>query len=377
MSTLSLPLRRTALRALAPIRALDRTAVLTAGALSTLYLVWGTTYLATEVAIVVLPPMLLLALRFSLAGSLLLVGTVLAGHAVAAGWTWAAWRRAAVDGLLLLGLGTGLTVLGQTRLTSGTTALLAATVPIWLALLARGMFGERLAGRAWLGLVVGIVAVGALVDPSSGHLGSVLLVLVAAGAWAAGSLRGRGDAPHLPAMQAAAMEMITAAGWFLLAAVLRGEPAALNLGAVTAGVWAAVAYLTLAGSLLAFAAYRWLLANVATTTVGTFAYVNPVIAVAVGWAVLGEPVGARTLVAGGLVLVAVALLVTAPSAHAVPAQITSGGDAFAGASRWRRRPRLLGRLPRRARLVVDPAAPQVRGVGYPQPGEPAGLPHER
>lgn len=163
------------------------------------------------------------------------------------------------------------------------------------------------------------------------------------------------------------MEMLTASVLFLGVGLLVGEPDRVVWSGVGPVQWAAFAYLTLGGSILAFVAYRWLLTATTTTVVGTFAYVNPVVAVTLGWLVLGERLGLRTGLAGGLVLLAVVLLVTGRPGQPIPAQLTSGGDVFAGANRWQRVRRRLGRLPAAARLYVDPRAPQYRDVGYPEP----------
>jgi drug/metabolite transporter (DMT)-like permease len=380
VSSLSLPLRRAARWAALPVdrlaslpafqslAALDRRAWLVAGAMTVVYLVWGSTYLAIEVAIATVPPLLLLAARFAVAGALLLAWALPRGDRSGDRLTLRRWLHAAQTAGVLLVAGTGLTALGQTRVTSGTAALLASTVPLWLALVARGAFGERLSARAWLGLAVGITGVAVLVGPGGGgELLGMLLVLAAAAAWAVGSLRSRVvDAPRRP-MVAAGMEMLVAAPMFALIGVASGEHHRLDPAAIGTDAIAAFAYLVVAGSLLAFTAYRWLLANASTTLVGTYAYVNPVVAVGLGWIVLGEPVGGRTALAGAVIVLAVVLMVTGRPGEPVPAQPTSGADVFAGSRRWHRVRTRLGRLPRAGRLYVDPGAPQYRDVGYEQP----------
>ena len=375
MSSIALPLVRGVSRVVAPaigsVRAAERTRVLTVAALGVVYVVWGSSYLAIEVALGVLPPFLLLAARFAVAGTVLLAFSHRRGRpAGAPPLTWRCLVRAAVDGGLLLGLGTGLVVLAQTQLSSGLTALLAASVPLWLALLARGMLGERLSVRAWLGVLVGLLGVGLLVDPrGGGTLTGVLLVLVAALAWAYGSVRGRQTRVRQPPLVAASLEMLAAAALFLGVGLAVGEGSRLQLASVDAAGWIALAYLTFVGSLVGFTAYRWLLLHARTALVGSFAYVSPVIAVSLGWLVLGERFGPRALLAGALVLGAVLLLITGRPGEPIPAQISSGGDVFVGARRWQGVRRRLGRLPGVARLYVDPHAPQYRDVGYPQSAE--------
>lgn len=372
MSSVALPLLglldRTSQGLRRRVVAIDRTRAMTVLALATVYLVWGSTYLGVEIAITVVPPFLLLAARFAIAGALLLAWTRRRGRpAHEPRITLRVWGRATVDGGLLLLLGTGLTVLAQTRLASGTTALLAASVPVWMALGARGMFGERLSPRAWLGLAVGLVGVGVLVDPrGGGDVIGMLLVVAAAIAWAFGSLRGRTTGPRVHPQVAAALEMLAASVLFAIVAVAVGEPARFVPGAVDLRIVAAFTYLTLAGSIVAFSAYRWLQVSVPTTLVGTYAYVNPAVAVTLGWLVLGERISTRMLLGGAVILVAVVLLVTGRPGQPIPAQVTSGGDVFAGTSRLRTARRRLGRLPGQARLFRDPHAPQYRDVGYPQ-----------
>jgi drug/metabolite transporter (DMT)-like permease len=272
--------------------------------------------------------------------------------------------------------GTGLLVIAQSTISSGLTALLGATVPLFLAVFARGMFGERLSRRAWLGLLIGLVGIGALVDPGGGQLGAILLALMASAAWALGSLRSRVvDAPRRP-MVAASLEMLGASVLFLVLGVLRGETAGFDVTAIPPSAWVAFAYLVVAGSLVAYSAYSWLTRHADTQLVGTFAYINPIVAVTLGWAVLGEAVATRTLLAGAVVLVSVVLLITGRPGEPVPAQLTSGGDVFVGVSRWHRVRSHVGRLPRAARLYVDPGVRPYRRVGneppLARPSEPEG-----
>lgn len=334
-----------------------------ASALAVVYLVWGSTYLAIEVALGSIPPMLMLAARFFLAGGALLLVAVRRGDRVGDRITLRDVGQGLVTGGTMLVAGTGLLVTAQTTISSGLTALLGATVPLFLALFARGMFGERLSRRAWLGLLVGLVGIGSLVDPGGGQLGAILLALVASAAWAAGSLRSRVvDATRRP-MVAASLEMLGASVLFLLLALLRGEMTGFAVAVVPASAWLAFAYLVVAGSMVAYSAYGWLTRNASTQLVSTFAYVNPVVAVTLGWAVLGEAVGLRTLLSGAVVLASVVLLITGRPGEPVPAQVTSGADVFAGNQRWHRVRSRVGRLPRAARLYVDPGVRQFRPVG--------------
>jgi drug/metabolite transporter (DMT)-like permease len=336
-------------------------------ALALVYVVWGSTYVAIDVAIDTVPPMSLMAVRFAVAGGLLYVVAVRRGDRHGDRVTVRQVGQAVFTGGTMLMGGTGLITLAMASISSGLAALLAATVPLWLALFARGAFGERLAWPAWLGLAVGMVGIGLLVDPSGGQLGGILLALIGAAAWAAGSLHSRvARAPSRP-MVAAALEMMGASLVFAVVGVVRGEPAQIDVGAVAPQAWFAFAYLVVAGSLVAYTAYSWLLRNASTSLVGTHAYVNPVVAVTLGWLLLGEAIEPRTLLAGGVVLIGVVLLITGRPGEPVPAQITSGADVFAGQARWRRIRHKVGSLPRAARLYVDPGAQPYRSTGYDPP----------
>ncbi|MFA9446942.1 EamA family transporter [Egicoccus sp. AB-alg6-2] len=337
--------------------------VMVALALLCVYVIWGSTFLAIKVAIETIPPFTMMAIRFAIAGALLFAWAVRRGDRGGDRVTLRQWGHAIQSGALLLVGGTGLVSLAQTRISSGTAALLCATVPLWMALLGRGMLGEKLSRRAWIGLLVGFLGVAALVDPrGGGQLGAMLLVLIATLAWAAGSMRSRlADAPARP-LVAASMEMLGAALLFTVIAVGSGEVAGIVWSQIdTSGVLALV-YLTTAGSLVAFTAYSWLLRNASTTLVGTYAYVNPVVAVLLGWAFAGELVSGRTLVAGAVILGSVVLLITGRPGEPVPAQATSGGDVFAGEPRWHRTHKRLGGLPSAARLYRDPGAQGPRPV---------------
>ncbi|HSK21797.1 MAG TPA: EamA family transporter [Egicoccus sp.] len=315
----------------------SRRTTLVAAALLAVYVIWGSTFLAIKVAIETIPPFTMMAVRFAIAGTVLFVWAVRRGDRGGDRITLRQWRHAIQTGALLLVGGTGLVSLAQTRIASGTAALLTATVPLWMALLGRLVLRERLSGRVWLGLLVGLLGVASLVDPrGGGQVGAMLLVLLASFAWAAGSLRSRlADAPARP-LVAAAMEMLGAALVFAVVAVGSGEVARVEWSAIGASSLFAVGYLTTAGSLVAFTAYSWLMRNASPTLVGTYAYVNPVVAVLLGWAFAGELVTGRTAMAGAIIVVSVVLLITGRPGEPVPAQATSGGDVFAGQQRRRR-----------------------------------------
>lgn len=342
----------------------DRRLVRLATALLIVYVVWGSTYLAIGVVVAEIPPMLAMAARFAVAGSVLFVVAVRRGDRSGDRIRVRQVFSAFATGALLLVGGTGMVSLAQTSISSGLAALIGATVPVFIALFARGAFGERLSRRAWVGLGVGLAGIATLVNPGGGQMGAIMLAFVGSAAWAAGSLRSRvADAPRRP-LVAAGLEMVGAALLFALLGLARAEHVGFAFGEVSGGAWFALLYLTIAGSLVAYTAYSWLMRNGSTTLVGTYAYVNPVVAVGLGWLLLGETVTGRTAFAGLLVLLGVVLLVTGRPGEPVPAQPTSGADVFAGSRRWHRAARRVGSLPRAARLYRDPGVRQLRSTGY-------------
>lgn len=332
------------------------------GALTVVYLVWGSTYLAIDVAIASIPPMLLMAARFAIAGGVLYAWASRRGDRRGDRPTLRQWGQAFATGGILLVAGTGLVALSLQWIGSGTAALLSATVPVWMALIGRFMLADQLSSRATVGLAVGLLGVGLLVDPSGGQLPGMLLALAGAFAWAAGSLRSRSVAAPSRPMVAASMEMLGASVLFAVIGIAGGELAALELAAIDSAAIVAFVYLVTAGSIVAFGAYRWLVLNAPPTLVGTHAYINPVVAVALAWLVLGERMTMRMVVAGGIVLLSLVLVVTGRPGVPIPAQATSGGDVYAGVRRWqriKRAGRAIGRAP--AAALRAGAAPVARG----------------
>jgi drug/metabolite transporter (DMT)-like permease len=294
-----------------------------AAALGTVYVVWGSTYLAIAVADRSLPPLLMLSVRFLVAGALLYAWSARRGDLAAARPGRREWLAAAAVGGLLLVVDTGGVAWAELRVPSGIAALLVASVPVFMALLDRAVLGVRLPAGAAAGIATGLVGVGLLVGPS-GHVDPVgaTVLLVASFAWAAGSVYARvAPLPRAPLLSAA-MQMLCAGAMLAVLGVARGELAHVRLGAVSPASFAAVGFLVVFGSLLAFTAYGWLLNNTSTALLSTYAYVNPAVAVFLGWALAGEHVGGKELVAGVVILVSIAMLVLArdpqPEAEPVP-----------------------------------------------------------
>lgn len=285
-----------------------------AAALGVVYVVWGSTYLAIRVGVGSFPPFLMAGVRFLVAGAGLYAFAIRRGDTAGDRPGPLQWRATAiVGGALLLG-GNGLVSWGEQYLDSGLTALLIASVPLFLALFARLAGEERLGLRQVVGLGLGFGGVALLVGPSLAgglHALGTVAMLAAAASWAAGSLYAR-RAP-LPArpLVTTGMEMLCGGALLVLVGLVSGEAGRLDLGAVQPQAVAALAYLIVFGSLLAFTAYVWLLGNASTSLVGTYAFVNPVVAVVLGWLVLRERVTLTTLVAGAVIVAAVALIVTA------------------------------------------------------------------
>jgi drug/metabolite transporter (DMT)-like permease len=281
-------------------------------ALATVYVVWGSTYLAIAVADRSLPPMLMLSARFVIAGALLYGWSAWRGEARTQRPGRRQWGAAAIVGALLLVVDTGGVALAEQRVATGLAALVIASVPLFMALIDRAFFGIRLPLGAVAGIATGLLGVGLLVGPGGriDLLGTAVL-LVAALAWAAGSAFARvAPLPQTPLL-AAAMQMLCAGGLLAGAGIAMGELSQVHLGAISPASLAAVAFLIVFGSILAFTAYGWLLKNSSTQLLSTYAYVNPAVAVFLGWALLGEPIGQKEVAAGLVILASVGMLLFA------------------------------------------------------------------
>jgi len=278
-------------------------------ALATVYIVWGSTFIALEIAVRDLPPLLAMASRHLVAGCALLAFALRRGERAYDRIGRPQVKAAFVfGGLLFLG-GHGGLAWAQQEVPAGIAALLVGSIPIWMALLDRVLFGRRLHRSAYVGFALGFLGLAFLVDPfgqgSVDRLGA-LVIVGSAFCWAAGSLYSRGAS--LPSRPLVSAGLASLCGGILLlgGSLLRGEPAHAH---PSLDSLLAVAYLIVVGSLVGFSAYVWLLRSAPTSLVATYAYVNPIIAVFLGWLLLGEDITPRTVAAGAAIVGSVALIV--------------------------------------------------------------------
>ncbi|MDP9122206.1 MAG: EamA family transporter [Acidobacteriota bacterium] len=294
-------------------------------ALGTVYLVWGSTYLAIRIAIETLPPIGMAGVRYVAAGAILYICARLAG---APRPRLVHWRSAVMIGGLLLLLGNGGVVWAEQRVPSGLTALLISTEPLWIVILVWVRPGGSRPGlRVLAGMVLGFLGLILLMRPSAGPgidaLGAAA-VMVASLSWAAGSLYSqRATLPASP-LASTALQMLAGGGLLLLASAALGEPAHFALAQVSTRSLLALGYLIVFGALIAFTAYVWLLRTTSPVLVATYAYVNPVVAVLLGWALAGEPLTAGTLAAAAVILAGVALITSSPVTDAHSAAPAAG-----------------------------------------------------
>ena len=308
-------------------------------ALAVVYVVWGSTYLAIRVGVRDVPPLTLAGLRYLIAGLLLYPLALRSGRGElrrSDSPRARQWLAAALIGLLLLVLGNGGLSIGEQTLGSGFAAVLVATVPLWMVAFAWAINRRRPTTRAAAGLVSGLLGVVMLASSSSasGHLSGVLVVLAASASWGLGSvIAGRVPLPRR-ALLAAALEMLTGGVILLVAAAIHGDFGRIDWSQVHAGSWLALAYLIVPGSVLAFTAYGFALTRLPLPTVSTYAYVNPVVAVLLGAAILAEPLTAHEVAGTALVVASVALTLqhrrsrrTEPAAKSPPSRLQTADVA--------------------------------------------------
>lgn len=298
-----------------------RTRLITALAFMCIWFVWGSTFLTIRHVIHSIPPLLMCGIR------LLSAGALLGAFALATGALWPRgreWRNAALVGILLPGIGNLAVTIGVAHVKSGLVALLVGTIPLWMALLSS--FGRHAAPpvrQATLGLVFGFAGIALLIGPGlitpggSRETGSTplwaLIPIAGSLSWAWGSLWSRRVAMPSSGVVSTAVGLAAAGLLQLIIAGLSGDFARWQPAAVPWSAWAGLTWLVVFGSALGFGSYLYLLRRVPPAVVATYAFVNPVVAMALGWAFGGETLTARTLLAASIVLAAVILITTAPA----------------------------------------------------------------
>jgi len=291
-------------------------------ALSLVYVAWSTTFVGIRVANETLPPLLAGGLRFLVAGGLLLPIALSFGDRSGDRPKAAQWKGATVVALFMMFGGNGGIVWAERTIPSGMAGLAIATVPLWMVAIDRVVLGHRQPRMVVIGLAVGFVGAALLVGGNALEgeidMGGLILALGAAACWAIGSIYQRHAVLPQRPLVAAGMEMLVASLFFFLVGGLAGEFGDFHPSTVSRASWLAVAYLVVVGSWIGFTCYLWLLRNARTSLVATYAYVTPIGAVIVGSLILDESFTPATLLAGGLIVVAVALIVSAGSARADP-----------------------------------------------------------
>ena len=283
-------------------------------AFATIYLVWGSTFLAIRIGVHEVPPFLLAALRFLLAGGAMVVWLRVRGVAAP---TAREWRSSFLLAMLIFLSNYGLVFWAETRIPSGVTAVMQATIPAFIALTEIVVLGtQRLSWRLGAALTTGLAGVAVLTSDSMGLGGAAVdrisagALLIASFSWSLGSvLTRRLPLPASKTMSAGA-QMLAGGVWLALAATALGETRGFDPRAVSSAAWLALLYLVVAGSIVAFTAYIWLIHHQSPTRVGTYAYVNPVVAVLLGYFAAGEPLGPRTVAGTACVLLSVLMITT-------------------------------------------------------------------
>jgi drug/metabolite transporter (DMT)-like permease len=295
----------------------SRKLLILVAAFAAVYIFWGSTYLAIKYAMETLPPFLMAGSRFLFAGSILFLWAMLSKDYETPKREH--WRTSFVVGTLLLLGGNGGVVLAQHFIPSSLAALLVATEPLWIVILSwLWLKGTRPNWKVVLGLLIGFAGVWMLISgrastatsagESSGQWIGIIAVILGAFSWAAGSIYGlRGSVPK-SAILTAGMQMIAGSFSLLLVGAIRGEWSTFDPSAVSTSSVIGLIYLIIFGSLIGFTAYSWLLKNARPSMAATYAYVNPVVAVILGWLIAGESMTGQMLFGAGIVVGSVVLV---------------------------------------------------------------------
>jgi drug/metabolite transporter (DMT)-like permease len=290
-----------------------------AAALVVVYIAWGSTFVAMRVAVRGLPPLTMSGLRFLAAGLLLYCWCLWQRYRrPEAGWrapTRREWRASAILGIALPAAGTGGAAWAEQTIPAGTAALLLATIPVWMTITSRIVDKERISILTAAGLTLGLAGVVVLVNPLAGGAQDLLASAVALGGalcWGCGSVYAK-RAPH-PAqpLLASGMEMICAGVALCLIGAASGEFGRISAASLVSASGLALGYLIIFGSLLGYSTYEWLLHHASSQLAGTYAFVSPLVAVILGWWLLGEQISGHTLLAAAAIAVGVALIMLRP-----------------------------------------------------------------
>ncbi len=289
-------------------------------AFAAVYLIWGSTFLAIRIGDESIPPLLVAGIRHLTFG---LIAFPILLWKTKARPTWAQWRSTTVTGLLLLAMGNGGVCLAEERVPSGIAALLVATISLWMVLIDwLRPNGTRTVPRVIVGLVLGFAGFALLVGPKelggSGRIDPIGVAILGVGsfAWACGSIYAKHGQMPQSALLGSAMQSLTGGVILWISAGFTGEFRALHLTAVTTRSWIAIAYLICFGSAIGFSSYLYILKHSTATRVATYAFVNPIVALFLGWLLLNEAITTRTILASAVILVAVLLVITAPHREA-------------------------------------------------------------
>src|SRR4051794_1103380 len=283
-------------------------------AFASIYLIWGSTYLGIRYAVETIPPLLMMAIRHSVAG------VVVYGWARSRGAeapTGKQWVYAAIAGTILFLGGHGTLAWAEQKVPSGLAALLCATLPLWTVLIAWISRSERqLGAKVWAGLMLGFAGVAILIGPDalrqhgSFDMLATITVMFGSLSWAVGTAYSHGVKLPSSTVLSAAMQMIAGGASLYMASLFSGEMAHVHPSSFTLRSIAALAYLIVFGSIIAFTVFTWLVSVCRPSSVSTYAYVNPLVAVFLGWALAGEAIGVHTIVATVIILAGVALVST-------------------------------------------------------------------
>lgn len=283
-------------------------------AFAAIYLIWGSTYLGIRVAVETMPPFLMAGVRFLLAGVVLFAWVI--GHGAA--WpTRAQWRDHTIIGVCLLLGGNGVVAWAEQTVPSGLTTLILGGSPLIMVLMEwLRPDGTRPTATLWLGFGVGLVGLLILLGPGAQPegvrppIGSLVALFFASISWWGGSLFSKHAKSGAVPLMAASLQMLTGGAIMILVGLALGETSRVHLAAISARSWIAWSYLVVAGSLVAFPVYVWLLKHSTPARVSTYAYVNPIVAVILGWAILDEPLTSRIALSAAIIIGAVAIITT-------------------------------------------------------------------